>query len=174
MKILVTYSSLSGNTKLLAEAIYAALTSENKTILPIKEASNAENYDVILVGYWVDKGAPSQEAAEFLRKLCDKKIGIFATLGYWPDSDHAYEALKKGEDLVKDSNEVICRYICQGKLSDQIIEAFKSMPKDHFHALTDEKLRRYEIAARHPSKADIAVAGELFEERLQSICLKKE
>lgn len=172
MNVLVTYSSLTGNTKKLAEGIFDALSTQHKELQPICDVTNTDAYDIVLVGYWVDKEGPNEEAATFLKGLTNKTVGLFATLGYWADSEHAQDSLKKGEQLLDDTNKLLARFICQGKLSDNIISAFKKMPADSFHALTPEKLRRYEIAAKHPSVADISWAGELFEERIQSLCLK--
>ncbi len=165
MKILVTYSSLTGNTKKLAEGIYEELLGE-KEIMPIGEVKDLSQYDVVLVGYWVDKGGPNEEAKKFLEAIEEKKVGIFATLAYWPDTDHGWKSLINGEKLVKDKNQVIGKYICQGKLSDSIIERFKSLPEGNPHAITPEKLKRYEISSKHPSEIDIAAGAQLFRERL--------
>lgn len=174
MKVLVTYSSLTGNTKKLAEGIFESLENVNKDIKCIKDIQSIEEYDVVIVGYWVDKGGPNKEAEEFMKTLENKTVGIFATLGFWADSDHAFNSLKKGEELVKENNKILAKFICQGKLSEKIIEQFKKFPKGNPHAITPEKLRRYEIAKNHPSKADIESAGELFNERLQVTCLTQE
>lgn len=167
MKVLVTYSSLTGNTKKLAEGIYEEIEATTKDIMPINEVTDIEPYDLILVGYWVDKGGPNSEAAKFLETIKGKAVGLFATLGYWPDTEHAWNSLVNGENLVKENNKVIGKYICQGALSEKIIAMFEKMPKDNPHAITEEKRRRYEIAKQHPSKADILKAAELFKERLQ-------
>ncbi len=174
MKILVTYSSLTGNTKKLAEGIFESLENVQKDIKSVKEVENTDEYDVVIVGYWVDKGGPNTEAAEFMKTLNNKTVGIFATLGFWADSDHAYNSLKNGEQLVAENNKILAKFICQGKLSEKIIEQFKKFPEGNPHAITPEKLRRYEIAKSHPSKADIAMAGELFNERLKATCLAQE
>lgn len=166
MNVLVTYSSLTGNTKRLAEGIYKEIQVSEKDILPMKEVTDISNYDVILVGYWVDKGGPNKEAAAFLETVKDKKVGLFATLGYWPDSDHGWNSLINGENLVKENNKVIGKYICQGSLSEKIISMFEKLPADNPHAINDEKRRRYEIAKAHPSEIDIAAGAELFKERL--------
>lgn len=165
MKVLVTYSSLTGNTKKLAEGIYKELPHE-KEIMPIKEVKDLSSYDVVLVGYWVDKGGPNEEAKKFLETISNKKVGLFATLAYWPDTEHGWKSLVNGENIVKEKNQVIGKYICQGKLSDGIIEKFKSLPEGNPHAITPEKLKRYEIATNHPSDIDIAAGAELFKERL--------
>jgi flavodoxin len=168
MKVLVTYSTLTGNTQKLAEGIYAGITTEEKVIKPMKEVSAAEldSSEIVLIGYWVDKGGPNKEAQEFLKGLEGKKVGLFATLGYWPDTEHGWNSLMKGEELVKIKNKVIARYVCQGKLGDDMIAMFSKLPADNPHALTEEKLRRYEVAKKHPSAADIAHAVEVFEERI--------
>lgn len=167
MKVLVTYSSKTGNTKTLAEGIYEGLPMENKTILPMNEVKSLEDYDVILAGYWVDKSGPNEEAKNFLTTIQGKKVGLFATLAYWPDTEHAWNSLVNGEALVKENNTVIGKYICQGKLSEKIIAMFEKLPADNPHAVNEEKRKRYEVAKRHPSKADILSAAELFSERLE-------
>lgn len=166
MNVLVTYSSLTNNTKQLAEGIYEGIEADKKEILPMKEVVNTDDFDVVLVGYWVDKGGPNQEAAKFLESLNGKKVGLFATLGFWPDTEHGWNSLINGENIVKENNKVIGKYVCQGKLSDKIIAMFEKLPKDNPHAINDEKRRRYEIAKNHPSELDIQKGAELFRERL--------
>lgn len=166
MNVLVTYSSLTGNTEKLAKGIYEELEATQKELLPIKEVTSIDSYDVILVGYWVDKGGPNAEAKRFLETIKDKKVGLFATLGYWPDTDHGHNSLINGENIVKEHNKVIGKFICQGALSEKIISMFEKMPKDDPHAINEEKRRRYAIAKNHPSAVDIAFGAELFNERL--------
>lgn len=166
MKLLITYSSKTGNTKKLAEGIYKYMEMADCDLKPISEVENIEDYDTILVGYWVDKGGPNTEAAEFLKTIKNKKVGIFATLGAYPDSQHGWDSLLNGEKLVKEENEVIGKYICQGKLSDKIISFFKTLGPENPHAITPAKLKRYEIAAQHPNEAEMQSAAILFRERL--------
>lgn len=165
MKVLVTYSSKTGNTKKLAEGIFDRIT-EDKEILPMSEVKDLEKYDVVLAGYWVDRAAPNNEAKTFLESIDNKKVGVFATLAFWADSEHAWESLRAGEAIVKEKNEVIGKFICQGKLDEKIIEMFEKLPDNNPHKTTPEKRKRYEIAKNHPSPADIAAAAELFSERL--------
>lgn len=166
MKILVTYSSKTGNTKRLAEGIFEGLGDMDKTILPMSEVESLEIYDMVLAGYWVDKGSVNAEAAEFLRSIEGKKVGIFATLAFWPDSEHGENSIRAGEALVKEKNHVIGRYICQGSIDPHMRELFKKMPEDNPHYPSPEKEKRYKIAAGHPSAADIACAAERFRERI--------
>lgn len=167
-KILVTYSSKTGNTKKLAEGIYDGLEGMDRTILPMAEVTDLSGYDIVLAGYWVDKGAPNTEAAKFLETIEGKTVGLFATLAFWPDSEHAYQSVLNGEKLVKEKNHVIGKYICQGKIDDQMVAFFEKMPEGNPHRPTPEKRKRYAVSANHPSKADIAVAAEMFRERIEA------
>ena len=56
MKTLVIYSSLTGNTKKLAQAI--ANEMEDTEIISVDEfrVSMMDNFDFFMIGYWVDKG----------------------------------------------------------------------------------------------------------------------
>lgn len=168
MKVLVTYSSKTGNTKKLAEGIFEGLNEMEKEILPMSEVESLDGYDTVLAGYWVDKGGANKEAAEFLGTIEGKKVGVFATLAFWPDSEHAEQSIHAGVDLVKEKNHVIGSYICQGGLDPKVVEMFKKMPKDNPHYPTPEKEKRHRVAASHPSAADIACAAERFRERIEA------
>ena len=56
MKGLIVYSSLSGNTKKIAEAI--AEVAEDSELISVREfqSSMLANFDLFYIGYWVDKG----------------------------------------------------------------------------------------------------------------------
>ncbi|MBR0163268.1 MAG: flavodoxin [Lachnospiraceae bacterium] len=165
-KVLVTYASKTGNTKKLAEGIYDGLQDADKTILPMEEARDTKDYDVILAGYWVDKGGPCAEAKEYLGALSGKKVGLFCTLAFWPDSEHGYGAILAGEALVKEQNHVIGKFHCQGRIDPELIKVFEKMPDDNPHKPTPEKRKRYRISENHPSAEDIACAAQMFSERI--------
>ena len=59
MKVQVIYSSLSGCTKRLAEGIFNGLNAMDKTIHDLKDGRPELEGDIILLGYWVDKGGPN-------------------------------------------------------------------------------------------------------------------
>lgn len=168
MKVLVTYSSKTGNTKKLADGIFEGLGEIEKSIFPMSEVNSLEDYDIILAGYWVDKGGPNEEAKKFLEKIENKKVGLFATLAFWPDSEHGYNSILNGEKLVKEKNHIIGKYICQGKIDEKMVELFEKMPEGNPHKPTPEKRKRYKISANHPSVADIEVAKEMFRERIEA------
>ncbi len=77
MKILLTYSSVTGNTKKLADAIYQVGKEYIDDYLSVDEVTNIDAYDVILIGSWINKGFPNSKALELMKKISNKKIGYF-------------------------------------------------------------------------------------------------
>ncbi|ABV33807.1 MULTISPECIES: flavodoxin family protein [Pseudothermotoga] len=166
MKILLTYSSLTGNTKKVADGIHKVLKKYETTYLAMNEIHSKDfidRFDIVIVGCWVDKGMPNKEALDFMKMIKNKKVGLFVTLGAYPDSQHAKGALQRCVEKIEENrNIVIAKFICQGKISEKLINFFKTLPPDHPHALTEEKLRGYEMAAKHPDEEDIRKAQEVF------------
>lgn len=157
MKTLVAYSSLSGNTKYIAEGIYEALEGD-KEISSVRKVDNWEEFDNIIIGYWVDKGGPNKEAMRFMEKIKGKKVGVFATLGVDPTGDHANKAIQRGIDMLSEENDVYGSFICQGRLSEDIIKRLSSLPKDHSHYPSEERFRKWKISSVHPNEEDVKAA----------------
>ena len=80
MKIAIVYSSNTGNTKIIAEAIKEELSNED--IVYFGKPENNIEADIYIVGSWTDKGNCSSEIKEFLTKLNYKKIAYFGTAGF--------------------------------------------------------------------------------------------
>lgn len=171
MKILVAYSSVSGNTKKVAEGLYRGLSILADTkqwevdIINMKDnvddATKIEElvkpYDTVICGFWIDKGTANREAIDFMAHIHQKNVGTFATLTADPTSEHGAHSLKSGTDhLLKDkSNKLLFSYICQGKLSfSHKVNAL--LRNDHHpHAINEERLQRWAQADTHPDENDI-------------------
>ena len=163
MKTLVTYSTLTGNTKKIAEAIFEVIKGE-KELLSIKEVKDTNSYERIIVGYWVDKGDANEESKKFMEELKDKKVGTFGTLGAYPDSDHAKDCVKKiGDALRVNNNTIIAEFICQGAIDPKLLEFMKKMGPNNPHAPTPEREARWAEAAKHPNEDDFNAAKKAFD-----------
>ncbi|WP_320043876.1 flavodoxin family protein [uncultured Desulfobacter sp.] len=163
MKSLVVYSSRTGNTQKVARAIYDALP-EPKEIFSVKEAPDPSAYDFLALGFWVDKGTVNAGSARYMETVTEKKIGLFGTLGAYPDSDHAKQCLKKARALVQ-GNDILGTFLCQGKVDPGLIKMMETkMKNDPHHSMTPERKARLEEAANHPDEKDLADARALFAE----------
>ncbi len=167
MKVQVVYSSLTGSTKKLAEGIFEELNCDNKTIHDLKEGEPILDGDIILLGYWVDKGTANKQMIDFMHTIKGKVVGVFCTLAYYCDAGHGVKSLQNGIDLVKENNTILGSYVCNGALSEGIIERFRLAPEGTPHSATPEKELRWDVMKSHPTNAEIALGAERFSERLE-------
>lgn len=161
MKSLIVYSSKTGNTKKVAEAILSVLPAGTE-IFPVENAPDPDGYDFVAAGYWVDKGTANQEMAAYLPKIRGKKVGVFFTLGAFPDSPHAEESFRNGSALLGEDCEVVAKFWCQGAIDPKLTEWMSKLPAEHPHAPNPERLRRWAEAAKHPDGNDLEAAKDAF------------
>lgn len=168
MKIAVIYSSKTGNTRKIAEAVFKGAGADTR-LLSVEDDFESGNYDLVFIGYWVDKGSPNQEAAEFMATINNKKVALFATLGAYPDSQHAEDSLEKGKSFLGKNCEVVDSFICQGAIDPRLIEWMRTLPKDHPHSPDKKRIKRWEDASNHPDSKDLKNAREFAENVLRAI-----
>ena len=171
MKSIIIYSSLTGNTKMVAEAMLAALPPET-LCCPVKSAPAPDNFDLLILGFWVDKGQADQLTLDYLNKIENKKVAFFFTLGAYPDSDHANEVAAATEKILqKGQNNILGHFRCQGKVDPGLIERMnKMLPPDHPHGqMSPERRARLEEAAKHPDKNDLINAGQFVQTMLSKM-----
>ncbi|MDR2460473.1 MAG: flavodoxin family protein [Deltaproteobacteria bacterium] len=163
MKSLVVYSSLTGNTRKIAEAIVKGLP-ESYVLAPVEEAPAPQGYDVVFMGFWVDKGKADAKTLDYVDKLKGVKTAFFFTLGDYPNSNHADRVHHSTVVLLEDiGSTVLGGFRSQGKVDPELIEKMKQMlPPDNPHAqMTPERKARLEEAAKHPNEEDF-VKAEAF------------
>ena len=70
MKKLVIFSTLTGNTEKIADAIFSVIEG-NKKLLNVKDSDkiNPDDYDKIIDGYWVDKENADEKIKAFMSKI---------------------------------------------------------------------------------------------------------
>lgn len=162
MKSLVVYSSRTGNTRKIAEAVAGALPGCQ--LYPVEEAPLPEGYDLVAVGYWVDKGMPDDKAKKYMEQIKNCNVALFGTLGAWPDSEHAAHCKVQGEALLTDpaqGNKVLGTFLCQGRVDPAVVAMMQKMANSG-HPMTEERRARLEEAAKHPDEEDCRKARETF------------
>lgn len=165
MKIAVVYSTLTGNTRKVAEAIHAALP-EGAEIFDVQQAPAPDAYDLVAMGFWVDRGTADARAAAYMPQIKGKKVFSFFTLGAEPISEHAEKCVTATTELYGEGCEIIGTYRCRGAIDPKLIEKMKQFPPDHPHAATEQSRKRWAEAAKHPDDADLAAAAEAIRQAL--------
>lgn len=160
MKSIVLYSTRTGNTKMVAEAIASALP-EGTPCRNIREMNESlSDYDCVFMGFWVDKGTADDASRKVLENLHNRHVAVFATVGVNPASSHAQDCLKNGASLLPEGKKPAGTFICQGKVDPQLIEAmYKRFPADNPHGRTPESEARHKEASTHPDAADLENAA---------------
>lgn len=154
VKVVVVYSSKTGNTEKICRA--AAGSCQDYEIYSVREAPAAPVCDVLILGFWVDRGMPDREFQNFVAGLRDTKIILLGTLGAWPDSEHADECRKGAAALVGGNGNVLLgTFLCQGKVDPAVIEMMKKFAGD-VHPMTEERKARLAEAEKHPDDNDCA------------------
>ncbi|MDY6933489.1 MAG: flavodoxin family protein [Spirochaetota bacterium] len=147
MKSLVVYSSQTGNTRKLAQTVFDALTGE-KDIFPIDKAPNPSGYDFIALGFWLKGGKPIQESMEYLSKIKEKSLFLFATHGAATGSMHVLKAMDYAKNQVLDSK-IVGIFSCQGEMSPDFIEKIQQKSDPPEWSADAPK------AKGHPNKSDL-------------------
>ena len=170
MKSIILYSSLTGNTKSVAEAM-ASVMPEGTPCLPVKDApENLADYDTVFIGFWVDRGTANKEAAKLIETLTNSNIVFFATLGMYADSDHARESIDKASELLQNKESLVDGFVCQGKIDPKVIEMmYKMFPKGHSHGQSADRDARHKQAAVHPNEDDCKAAQEFAKDILTKL-----
>lgn len=167
MKTLIVFSSKTGNTEKVCRA--AAEAIPGCEIVPVEEAPAPAGRDLVIVGFWVDKGMPDAKALAYMEGVSKANVALIGTLGAWPDSDHAKECAAKAEALLAErGNTVLGSFLCQGKVDPRLIEMMRKMG-DKIHPMTEERKARLAEAAKHPDDRDCDNARAFAREVLAKI-----
>lgn len=146
---LLVYSSVTGNTRMVAEAIRRVLP-EDTAFFPVQKAPSADDFDFVAIGFWVHRGGPDPIASRYMETVRNRDVAFFGTLAAYPDSEHASQVIASAENLLV-GNRILGSFLCQGKLA-----------KKPHHPMTEERRIRLLEAERHPDKHDLELAANTF------------
>lgn len=160
-RCLVVYSSVTGNTKSVAEALCAALPP-GTALCRVQEAPNPEEYDFIALGFWVHRAAPDPLMQRYMQRVQGKRVGFFGTLAAYPDSEHAREVVRAARELLA-GNTIEAEFLCQGKIPpERLAKRLRGDDASAKHPMTEERKKRLLEAAKHPDERDFAAVRHIF------------
>ncbi|PIE98105.1 MAG: flavodoxin [Treponema sp.] len=164
MKTLLAYSSKTGNTKKFCEAVFNNIKDNaDIEIYTVKQAPAIDEYDLVIVGYWVDKGTANTEARKFIESIKNKKVALLGTLGAAPDSEHGKKTIVKVGKLVDSSNEFLGIRLARGKVTEKLTKAIKLLPLPKH---IKEQMYESSVNSREPNEEEISNATEFIKTAL--------
>ena len=160
----IVYSSSTGNTKKLADTIYAVLPKENCDYFGVPKEGGLYS-EMLYIGFWTDKGNADKSTLTLLSTLKNKKIFLFGTAGFGGSEAYFQKILEHVKQSVGPSNSVFGEYMCQGKMPQSVRERYIKMKENPEHpANLDALIENFDCALSHPDMDDL--------ERLKMIIMK--
>ena len=151
----ILYSSATGNTRLLADTIRAALPPELCDAFGAAGETAAES-ELLYVGFWTDKGSADAGTLALLRTLKNKRLFLFGTAGFGVDTAYFDAILARVQAVPDGSNTVIGTYMCQGKMPLSVRQRYEGMKKQPIHLPNlDAMIENFDKALSHPDADDL-------------------
>ena len=152
MSYAIVYSSRTGNTAMLAQAVREALPQEDCRYFgaPAPQALAA---DTVYVGFWTDKGTCDEPTARFLQSLTDQKVFLFGTAGFGGAPAYFQQILDRVKANLAPGVQVTGTYMCQGKMPQAVRDRYAAMEESPRRTAM---LQNFDRAASHPDEADLA------------------
>lgn len=120
-------------------------------------------YENLAIGFWLDRGGATPKFAKFLREICGKKIALFMSCGADPQSEHSQKIIDKvASNLIAQGNEIAGKFVCQGKILDEIIAQIRAIYAQKNIEIPASRIENWEKSRSHPDENDLKNAREFF------------
>ena len=151
----ILFSSVTGNTKKLADVIRETLPEE--TCDDFGGIENQEpTADMLYIGFWTDKGNADQATIRLLKKLKNKKVFLFGTAGFGGSEAYFSQILGRVKQSLDASNTVVGEYMCQGRMPQTVRERYVKMKEQPEHMKNlDALIENFDRALSHPDAEDL-------------------
>ncbi|MDO5145691.1 MAG: flavodoxin family protein [Eubacteriales bacterium] len=155
MKYAIVFSSRSGNTKMLADAIREELPQDKCVYFGAPDES-ALKVSRLYIGFWTDKGICDAEAKCFLERLQNKEVFLFGTAGFGASKAYYKEILHKTAGVMNDSNHTFGAYMCQGRMPVFVKDRYEQLMRNPNHGSDVEQMMdRFTKSLTHPDENDL-------------------
>ncbi len=162
MNILVAYYSQTGNTRKLAEAIFSAIRSHQKKLLPIDQVDDPGKYDLVFCGFPVQQHSIPAPMNRFLKSIPPgRNLAIFATHGSLRGGEKAITAFFEALSLAKGQT-ILGTFGCRGQVPFALLDEWMENPHERSWASEAQS------ANGHPDAADLEDAQTFADLMLHS------
>ncbi len=165
MKILMAYSSATGNTEYFCKEVYKNLQDKyDIDLMELKNVTSFDDYDLLVLGFWIDRATANKAAKKVITKIKNKKMAFLATLGASPDSEHADRVRKTVVELVEESSEYLGIALARGKVSEKLLKRIKFLP---LPKKVREQMYDASVNSREPNQEEIDEATKFIEDLIK-------
>ncbi|MCC8076556.1 MAG: flavodoxin family protein [Clostridiales bacterium] len=172
MEFLVLYSSRTGNTEKVAEAIFDALPGRSKLIESVEDYDGTENPGLVFLGFPVNRGNCPMDVVDALEKLEGKRLAIFATCGM---GDETYQQrIRHNIDVwMPDVYIDLGFFCCQGAIAPAFLKELREQEASVSPQMVEAMEAQQQQSVGHPDAADLDRARQFAKEVLGRAGRKK-
>lgn len=158
MRYAIVYSSRTGNTAQLAQAVKEACPGESCVYFgdAASAPAQAKEAPFLFVGFWTDRGSCDTQTAQFLKGLTGRSLFLFGSAGYGAEEAYYARILEAVRQHIGPSNRLAGTFMCQGRMSAAVRQKYEKMLEEEPQA---EQIRRmienYDRSATHPDAGDL-------------------
>lgn len=162
MKCLVVVNSKGGNTRMVANALVDALEKAGSEAVFVDDPAavdraSVDATEVVLAGFWTDKGDCAPEMATFLERLSGKRVFLFGTAGFGGSPEYFERILGNVRKHLSDSVEYLGGVMCQGKMGAGVRKRYEAMLAENpGDARIQAMIDNFDAALAHPTEEDVA------------------
>jgi flavodoxin len=151
MKYAVIYYSETGNTKSVAERIYATIDSSDKIMVNLKEEADVPKADMYFVGFPIKQKNCPMQIVDALEQIESGKIVLFATCAMNPTEKYKGKLEKALAIWMPDDVEYLGMFLCQGRTTKAQKEAFYNASPEY----KDKMKEMFDEGDYHPNSVDL-------------------
>ena len=159
MRYSIVYSSKTGNTRQLAEAIERQLPAGDLLYCGAPDAA-ALQADVLFVGFWTDKGTCDETVAQLLKQAEGKTVYLFGTAGFGQSQQYFDQILTRVRENLPAGAVYGGGYMCQGRMPQAVRSRYEAMQaKEPENARYKMLIENFAAALAHPDANDLEAAA---------------
>ena len=151
MSYAIVYSSRTGNTKALADAIREVLPPEDCCYFGPPDAA-ALAAQRLYIGFWTDKGTCDGDTAAFLAQLSNQEVFLFGTAGFGGSAEYFEQIAHRVETLLPAGVTVLGHHLCQGRIPMTVRQRYAAMEDSPRRT---QMLENFDAALSHPDAEDL-------------------
>lgn len=150
MQFSIVYSSKTGNTRQLAEALHQALPAQCCLYFGPPDPA-ALQAPLVYVGFWTDKGCCDRETDAFLQQLDGQKVFLFGTAGFGGEAAYFDRILQAVAARLAGRGQLVGAHLCQGRMPPAVRRRYEAMEEG---PRRQQMLDNYDRGLSHPDRGD--------------------
>lgn len=155
MKCAIVYSSQSGNTRYLAEALKQHLKEADCFICETGNAADIDA-DLFFIGFWTLHGECDNDTERFLKSLSGKTVFLFGTAGFGASPAYCRKILRRTQKHLNASVKLAGSFMCQGRMAAAVRKKYEKMLDSFFYRIYAKyMISNYDRALDHPNRQDL-------------------